>query len=541
MLPTRLSLLFLSFIAHSSIAQIQVGYYHDLDGRPIHDYVDPFQYSPTKKLRVTHYSSSFEKGKVYFKNGDIVEGFIQYENKKIWYKERRSDKKTKLKPAETMGLRIGLDSFFVASNFNVEQRVGPNAQTQPQFMQYLTSFNGLTFAKHYFFSSGMAQQYAFASPMIETFQVKREGATTWKSFPRRKKEFKAVALRYFGHIPYLKEKISDGSIGFDDVLTLIKSAEYFEKLKNDEMLYFDQYWNETTDPDGASYQAKIRSLEQDSLWTIDYFRNGQPLYRATYHALFPHKRHGTFEVLNEKGIPMRETGYDENKWVSTRQYDADGQLLYDMSFKEYTTTENTFTRVRYHQVLDANGNNLKKKEAWTETVSWTQGDFTNTYQGETLKQSYREKDGTKIYQWTDPNYRIKQKKLQTALNYYFEDKTFTKTVEDHAEGLYLVAIELSPKGKILNYTLYNPVHPELDEMMTAWAKRHLVGPYATKLKPYKVEDKKVHSELIIPIQFSINKFYRRPSSYYHDWGFQHMMFQQQMMMQPVNISPPPGF
>ncbi|MEO1253643.1 MAG: hypothetical protein AAFY41_01980, partial [Bacteroidota bacterium] len=299
-------LLFLLSTTFSGTSQIHIGYYHDLDGLPVHDFIHPFVYSPKKKLRLTHYSTSYEKGKVYFNDGRIESGLIKYENKRIWFKQTANDEKLKVKPEETIALTVGIDSFFVAKNFYVERQLVSLPQEKPQFMQYVTAFDGKIYAKHYFFSSGLG-----GSSIIETYQVQKKGDTHWTSFPRNNKRFKPIALQYFGHIPYLNRKIEDGSISHNDIMTLIKSAEYYEKLQQNESLFFDKYWNETKE-DGASYQANIRSLENDSIWTVDYYKDNLRIYRARYHSLYPNKKHGVFEIFDSSGNTVASIDYNKN-------------------------------------------------------------------------------------------------------------------------------------------------------------------------------------------------------------------------------------
>src|SRR5690606_4924319 len=107
------------------------------------------------------------------------------------------DSRKKIKPDEIKYFVIGVDSFFVVDKFYFKNRI----KEKPEYVQYITEFNGYTFAKHYHFTSSAAQQYAMQAPIIETFLVKHNDSLTWDNFPDNNK-FKERALNYFSHIPY---------------------------------------------------------------------------------------------------------------------------------------------------------------------------------------------------------------------------------------------------------------------------------------------------------------------------------------------------
>lgn len=533
----------LTLLLTHSFAQLHVGYYHDLDKLPIFDFVHPFEYNPDSKLQLTHYSDSYENGVVYRNDGSKEKGQIKYKNKKIWFKPTGSSEDLKLKPEDVQGLTIGLDSFFVATNFNVEKKVGPDFQTQPQFMQYIATHDDMVFAKHYFFSSGMAQQYTMASPIIETYQVIKGNSAQWKSFPRRKNEFKTMALAYFGHIPYLKKRIEDETIGFEDVNALIKTAEYLEYLENDELIHFDRFWNETQDKENSTYQVKIRSLINDSIWTFDYFKNQQPLYRVRYSELFPHKKHGNFEILGAQGFPTQVTEYKDNEKSSRKTSFPDGTIHYHQFFQKvpvstYREEEGTITI--YLEVNDKAGKSLLDGGNAKEKLNYKQGTFVSEIALGKLKSSYREEDGRKIYQIVDRDYNFKLQKMQNLLSTHFSNSTFREAAELSAQGIYLITVVISDKGRVQKLEVHNSLLPDLDSKITSWAAYNLGNKtYGMKFKPYRVNGEKVYAEFVIPLQFSVSKFYRKPANYYYDWGWHNMMFQQQMMMQPMNLPAPP--
>ena len=84
----------------------------------------------------------------------------------------------------------------------------------------------------------------------------------------------------------------------------------------------------------------------------------------------------------------------------------------------------------------------------------------------------------------------------------------------------------------------NKIHPELDKLVNKFiSSRLLVGAeYRHKFKPFKKDKVKHYCEVVIPFEFSINRFYRQPVNYNH---FQHWHMNQVMHQQMMNTFRPP--
>ena len=298
----------------------------------------------------------------------------------------------------------------------------------PQFMQYLTSFDGNIFAKHYNFTSGLAQAYTAASPLIITYQVRGEGENYWTSFPKKSGGFQDIALKYFGHIDYLKRKIEDKSLNSDDTFTLIKSAEFYFKYQQGLSIYFDQFWNETTE-ELSFYQAKIRSLKRDSIWTIDYEKEGKPTYRARFYSLFPFKRQGEFEKIGPRGFPTEISLYEKNSLKRKTINGPNGEVLSQFSLVHDEDDRNDPYKVTYEVIGNESADNLIQSGKWTHQINTSKGEVVQQYEHNRLINAYRIVDGQKIYQTLDPNYDYNLKKLQKSLNYHFSEKELPKTTE----------------------------------------------------------------------------------------------------------------
>jgi len=181
-----------------SKAQEPIGYYFDISGFNIEKYYDQLSYLPRERLNVTHYADSFEKG-ICFKRNGSEEGLFKFQHDKVWFKKETDNKAVKILPNDLEGLKIGLDSFFVAKNFNVEKKIGAILKTNPEFLQYLKKVGDVSFAKHI-----NVQAFNTGGELTETYYIQTKADQNWVSFPRTKRRFKPVAKKYFDYIPNIE-------------------------------------------------------------------------------------------------------------------------------------------------------------------------------------------------------------------------------------------------------------------------------------------------------------------------------------------------
>ena len=519
--------------------QIPVGYYHDLDNEPIEGYFDVLDYSPENSVKISMSTNEFVLGS-YFSHGEENFGLLKYQNKKIWFKSDYEEKKIKLDPDDVEWLTLGVDSFFTATNFNVEYKVGPTVQTDKQFMKYLCAFGDLEFAVHYSFSSGMGQMYAMQSPMIKTYQVRKKGSQIWESFPRRNKAFIDVALKYFGHIPVLKLKILEREWDYENMYSLIKMAEYHYKYNHGETIFFNKYWGEVSNKESAVYTGKVVNVE-DSIWTVNYFQGNTKLYSAQYSSFYPMRKNGFFKSFYENGAVRKETTFknDEKKLVQT--FDSLGNNQYVYSYYEVDQGYEIDTYRIYSKISNLDGLNLSGLQNERVIDQISKRHITNNYKDGIKVESYIGSESDKVYQNVDLNNLIKFKGFNSFLNDYLSDEEFHDVIMADAEGYLLVACMVDEKGFVENYKLLNTLHPAFDNMVRSFLSIYCGSErkFSFKLfKPLKVGKEKVKYEVVVPIQVEINDFYRESNYYYNDmFMHQQMMMQQQMMAPP----PPPSF
>lgn len=526
-------LTFFSFT--SGIAQIPVGYYYDINGDLIEGYLDQLEYNPTKRLQVTYNAYSFEPGYYYDLNGKKTEGFVNFKNKKPEFKKTKSDEAVKLDPTSIKGIVIGKDSFFVTQNFQVEESETSSwLRKKPELMQFLAGFGGYTFARHFDFlskgdmfatallggsdASATHHSYdALRTHYSETFHVKKNTSDVWTLFPEESEGFKKVALKCFGHIPHLRNKIEDYSLGLTDMMALIKTAEYHHKFEKKEKVYFDEYWQETRDKESSTFQANIVNKE-DSIWSLEYYRNDKKLYFAQYSLFYPFLKNGDFISFFDSGRIRKASRYKNNNLIRVETSYEDGARHHTTVIKMKTQNETGKPEIVRYMTdssasvhMDHKGN---YKEIYKDPIS--SRTIINVFQHAKLIESYRLIGQEKVFQVSDPNYNLQTQRLQKKLDSFFKGEYFTNLTRESVEGIVLISVTIDENGYPEDYKVLNKLHPDIDSLIADFLSQNLHSnlPDQYRFKPYRNGKRKVACEVLIPISFDINRFYKKPISYY---------------------------
>ena len=502
-----------------SFAQVEVGQKVDINGEPFNGFFDPFTYAPQNKLSVVHNSDSYEVGHYYNKNGSKIKGLIKFQNKKIWYKRDKNDTQTTLRPDEVNSFVIGVDSFFVAHNFYYKNRL----KTKPEFVQYITEIDNKVFAKHYHFQNGIGQ----TGGIIESYLVKSANDNKWGDFPDNT-NFKKNALKHFGHIKILNQRITDETYDSQDMLSVIKTAEYLKKYQFHEPIYYDKYWQEVRNKENAFYRAEITN-KVDSIWTLVYFKDATKLYEANYSSFYPNTKNGEFISYYPNGEKRKRIDYKNNKPRTGKTFDKSGKLKADFKYekiKDPYSTSDEF-KITYNAVYDAEGNNILKTNGNATHI--IQDDFgkvsyTQTFNDNKLFNSYRQSGENTIYQLPKSNTSIKIKSLQRKLDTYMVGKEYNSALSVNAQGIVLISFVIDDGGYAVEYSILNKIHPELDRLVSDFVDSKFSPTISKphKFKAFKMGKKKHYCEFVVPLEFSINRFYRASINYYH-WHMQHMM------------------
>ncbi len=523
-------LLFILFIANNLMySQVNVGLKYDLNGLPLNGYFDILTYSPKKKLSITHNSDSYEVGYYFDQSGKKVTGLIKFQDKKIWFKKEHIESSDKIKPEEIQHFVIGLDSFFTISKYYYKNLL----KTKPVYVQYISDFDNKTFAKHYHFRKTSMGQ----SSIIESFLVKTKSSDTWDNFPDNKK-FKEKALKYFGQIPYLKKKISSGDYKSDDMLSIVKMAEYYIKYKNSKTIYFDKYWQETKV--NVKYSAKILN-KQDSIWTFEYFNDGVKIYQANYSSFYPNMKNGDFISYYPNGKIRQIISYENNKPKEIKNYRKSGSLYINYKNIERTDENSSIqnTEKIYITVIDSLGNNIlssKNKSTLNMYDTFNNVNYTSVFESGKISSYYRLNGTDTVFQITNPGYDFKIKKLQKKFTSFMYEKKYEKALSINAQGIILVNVLIDKEGYVVQSSVLNGIHPEIDKLVENFIKSRLLkgAKRRYKFKPFKKENTNRYHEVVIPIEFSINKFYRQPANYNHYYNMHWQMHHQIMHHHKMN-------
>ncbi len=517
-------------------AQEPIGVKYDVNGMPFNGYFDPIIYAPKKKIMKVHNSGSYETGYYYDESGRKISGKIKFQDTKIWFKKGEDKDTHEMIPEMASSFVIGVDSFFTISKYYYKN----SPQYTPIYVQYISEFSGYTVAKHYHFRpitiSGQKE-------IVESFIIKSEPQYIWNNFPKNKK-FKERALKYFAHIPYLKDKISSGDYDSKDMMSIVKMAEYYEKYKSSTPIFYDKYWQEIRDIKDAEYRAEITD-KKDSIWTFEYYKNKTKLYKVNYSSFYPNIKNGDFIAYYPNGKERQRVSFLENKPKEVKVFTDKGILSLHYQITENDSPKNNNIDIKYIVVNDSLGNNiLKGQEKASLDIFDAQNNnhFVATFANHKLIHLYRMYKNDTLFQIVNPNYNFKIKSLQKRFGYFISEQKYDETLSEGAQGTVLLTLIVNPKGYVIEASALNKIHPEIDKLMEGFISHKLLegADFRHKFKPYKKGKKKQYCELVIPFEFIINKFYREPAYYNHFYFFQQMNQQMNNTYTVPEITPPPG-
>lgn len=541
-------LLFLIYTGYSQ--SISMGVRTDLDGQNFDYYYSPFTYVSKSSLNI-NYNEKYEEGYYKESNGGVVKGFIKLDNDKIYYKTKPTDFQKKIRAREIEYVKIGIDSFFTATNFYYKNKL----QKKPEFLQYITQIEGNTFARHFRIKSSIVEKHILVKTKNEP----------WLNF-YDEDDFKNKATKYFGHIPQLKLKIESEKYTVKNLLSMLKTAEYYEKHKNNKIIYFDTYWEELNTAKNANYSAKISNIK-DSILTLQYFHDQTKLYEINYSSFYPNIKDGLFTSFYKNGNIQKTIYYKNNKPEDVKIFKQNSLLIEHRKYldqgkdsvrikslprdrqsqeKKYTYTDKP-SKINFIFFPDKNGNNIVKPNgSFTHNFkdSLTGYNYSNKYKEHKLVESYRLKGKDTIYQVVEEEKFITFS-LQEKLNYYKSDHNFSNALKVNAEGTAFISVIINPKGYVIKATVLNKIHPQIDDFITNFIRVKFEEGVAFRYRfKTNVKRPKRLYETIIPISFSNNRFYRAPVSYnhfyFHDFMFQQQMWQQQNINNSIKSIPSRG-
>jgi hypothetical protein len=522
-------------------SQVPVGLKYDINGEPFNGYYDPLTYSPKNKLSINLKTGLFERGSYYDKSNNKIGGYIRFENDRIWFKQTLSDLKRIIMPEEINSFVLGVDSFFVITDFYFKRKL----KSKPEFVQFLSRINEVTFVKHYHFSSAAGQQYGGRPAIIESVLARNKKDSVWDNFFKDK--FEINVAKYLDVPEEITRKIDSGKLTESSISSIVKIAEYFKKYNAKDTIYFDAYWQEISAQKLAKYSAVITE-KKGSHWTLNYFNKEVRIYTITYGSFSPNIKVGSFFSYYSNGEKRQEIIYVDNKPIEFKTYTKKGALQTQYKYEQTVDKITDITKV-YHDYIfagDSIGNNLLDSSKIThQVVSDESSEVTyhRSFFMDRIIGAYWDLNGKKIHQVTNPNFDLKIKPLIRKLNYFLSDVKFNGALAENAQGIVLVAVIVNEKGFVFKSTILNKLHPELDVIVNDFVKEYLSpgGDESHRFKPLRKDGVKESFEFVIPIAFGINKFYRAPIYYNHFFNMNMHMMHNMNHMNNIVLPPTPRF
>ncbi|WP_300596819.1 hypothetical protein [Niabella sp.] len=541
-------LLLLTFLSKLLQAQIPVGLKYDINSTPLNGYFDPLTYNPKEKITAIYYSDSYEKGYYFDTDGRKITGLIRFKGDKIFFKSGKTESRDKIRPREIKQFVIGIDSFIAISNYYHNDR----KKNEWEYAQYIASFDGYTFVKHYYFPSGVAQQYGGKPPVIETFLVKADNSDTWELLNDKGNVHKSLQ-KYFSQIPNMEKRFKAAQSSNDATLCLIKMAAYYHNQQTASPVYYDQYWQEVRDAGRATYRAEIRD-RHDSIWTFEYYRDKTKLFSAHYSSFYPNIKEGDFILYYPDGKIRETILYKQDEPKETNLFDEHGRQTCHYlaggkweNGKKRKREEASDDLIQFVSVTNAVGENVIK--TGNEMVAHAVIDpfdgsaYNYLFQNGTLRNAYRLQGKDTIFQTVNRDFDFKIAPLQKKFDNYMLTKQYDEALSVNAQGTLLVSVLIDHKGAVRSGKILNSIHPEIDSLANGFIRKYLFSGYKLVTNVKNKKRTAFFIETVIPFEFGINRFYRKPVRYYNN-NLNFLMMNQmmnRMMMNDFKVPAPPTF
>lgn len=508
-LKTIITTILLFLAINSLFSQTPVGQKFDCNGMPFNGYFNPLTYSPIDKVTEKCTSDIYEKGYYYDTSGKKVFGFINLNPANAKYIEFKEDiinesKIFKIKDAKELVFRT--DSFLTMNGFRINEKTTTQKKC---YAQFIAKINGMGFVKRYSYSN---------SGYSQNFFVKTEDESMWNLLPTNSK-FEDYALKYFGYLSFLKEKIVNGEYDENDLLTIIKTADYYDRYQKAKPIFYDAFWQEVLKKEDAKYHALI-TAKVDSVWTFEYYEGDTKLYQVNYTSFYPNIKNGEFISYYPEGKTRQIIMYEENEPKEVKEFTPNGELK--VHYKHVITDIEKSTKddhdIKYIFLADSQGDNILdggKKGSIDVHDDFADHTYTQHYDNDELIESYRLHNQDKVFQITDPDYNFRTYPLYVRFSKFMKRKEYNEAIADNAQGIILASFYVNYRGDIISAEILNELHPELNGLIDEFINE--IKP-SFKFDPYVKDKEKKFCEVVIPFEFSINKFYRLPM-HYNNYGW----------------------
>ncbi|MBB6460931.1 hypothetical protein [Flammeovirga kamogawensis] len=529
------SAILMCFMSIFCNAQQKIGFAFDAGGTPIHGYYDPMSFTPSVSI-----SKSLESnipGILYGNNAIVKHRLVKFENAKLSVKTKEGYF-TSIPTDTYKGVKIGLDSFFVAQNIHFRGRT----RDRKTYVQFIAEFDSTVFAKIYNMNFN-------GSVLHQTYIAKRYDEDLWEELNPTKKSLEPMIQKFFSkysnvitssgeldtkgvnYFSFLVGEYEDNYKMNDKNLGgLINLAYVTSRLGNNEKVYFDKFYRKTTNPAEYQYYSLITSINENN-YVEEYFTlEHQKVYSVGLSSKVNGEKEGTTTLFVD-GKKVMNNVYEEGEAKSGEVYVGDS-LFYSFNYVERQLTaydekivcEYDFSKKQILHLdktvedpYDGNTKNIVVKSRLITQSTFKKGDIEYSYLVDVLTP-------------------VKTKKINKLFDKHFEDDFF---INNAVYQPLLVKMFTDDKGEIINYEFLNAVNENFDEEVDTFIKAYILnggekGKFKFKLKNKLIEKPSV---FVMPFQLNIKGqywFFGNNNSFMMQQNLMHQQHMQMMHQQNMN-------
>lgn len=518
----KLFVLFVMLIAVAVQSHSQVnspnkalGMYFDINEIPIDNYID-FDYSPKDAFYITFKTDGeFVPGVYYDLNGEKISCNIKQSNlsTNVYYKSGGLE--TLLSPSNCSGYVVGLDSFIVINNFQIDRALVKQTIKEPNWAQVITKTKNYTLLKHVY-------QKMVNNNFITTYIVKNDSSQLTSLFEEK------TYLQFFGDFAAISDSLKKTRLTEDNIVSFAKHYDFKERYEKNERIYYSQTLDELRTPDNAAYYARIKGLNQ-LVWELEFFDTSNSLiFTGHFSSLFPRVKHGEFIWFYPDGSIRKKVNYKKNEIDgSVTEYFPNGKIHYVYKVPFDASEERNYSKViniEGKDVLDGKGNGVEVIHDSINNRQITRRFISNrlnssTFQDENKNTILQQGDYNTYIRSVTPFHRRLRKDVK------FPEEAF----KIYKQGLVLIRFLVDNNGNIKSYNIIKGMGNQFDNQLLTF-----LGSANSRLKwniP-RFNNQPCFQEIVVPFTFEIQKI-QHVNVYYHN---NNWMWQQQNMMRTI---PPP--
>lgn len=455
---------FISFVAviNGYSQNINVGLRTDASGRSFNDIYTPFSYQTTNQINIKfgdNYSENFIEGVITKVDGTARSGFIKIDDNNIYFRDsikfmrytpdehspttKASSLPENISAKEFAYLTTKIDSFISSSNFIKKKKLSKRST----LIQYLGTSNGYVFGRYF--------KITFNDFQEQVFLVKENKAgAIWRNL-YIKKETISTYLKYFGHVPNLKQKIESKSISKKDLPSFIQEAIIYNHHKEQSPIIFDQYWHKLASKQNGKSKAFVTDVK-DSIYTLDYYQDSIIKYQVNYSNVYPKIKNGLFTVYNDDGTILKTVFFKDNDPKEVKIFHKNKTLL-----KHYTYTTDSINSPYSIKLFEKFGVHNRKyeflKNSNNRQLLTFSDPITNEEYKEELKDSvslntFKIKNSDTIFQLNELQ-KLNLTKLQSKLKRFHNKYFFKEAIFKNVQGTVFISVTIDPKRE--HYGLVN--------------------------------------------------------------------------------------